>query len=193
MLKKVLIVLILLIILGVTLFFVFNPLEKMREARDTSRIDDLTALKKAIDKYIANNAKNIAANSNLLCDSCSDLNLIYSFRKINLGSSTTTEKQSLYVNGTGWVPLDLSLNSRIGQTPLQLLPLDPLEKGYNIRTRLPFFSKSEDFVYTFTAGGSNKYKLTAKMESKKGLEKAKNDDGSIDDRIEIGTDLTLKP
>lgn len=199
MLKKVLIVLILLIILGLALFFVFDPLERMREARDTTRVNDLTSIKKAIDIYINNNAKDIAANPGLLCSNCSVGKEVFSYRSIKLIVSvsdtglTTVEKQKLYVNATGWLPLDLARNARIGQTPLKILPLDPLEKGYSIRSKLPFFSKEENFVYTYTAGIDNKYKLTAKLESKKGLEKAKNDGGGIVDRIEIGTDLTLKP
>ncbi len=192
MLKKISIGLIVFLIFGAAVFFVFDPLERLREARDNTRINDLTNLKNAIDVYISNNAKDIAARSNLLCATCNNPNLVYSYRKINLNSVATTEKQSTYVNGTGWVPLDLALNARLGQTPLHLLPLDPLETGYNIRTKLPFFSKQEDFVYTFTAKG-DKYKLTAKMESKKGLEKAANDGGDLPDRIEMGTDLTLKP
>jgi hypothetical protein len=203
MLKKLLLITFALLVILAIGFVVFNPLERMRESRDTQRINDLTSLKKAIDTYISNNAKDIAANPALLCSSCSSGKEVFSYRKIKVSATfpsvsdtsytTTVEKQKLYVNATGWVPLDLARNARLGQTPLKILPLDPLEKGYSIRTKLPFFSNEEDFVYTFTAGIDNKYKLTAKLESKKGLEKAKSDGGTLENRIEVGTDITLRP
>ena len=92
---------------------------------------------------------------------------------------------------------DVSANVKLGETPLLLLPVDPLEKGYRVRQNFPlismFFSSPEDFVYTFTAGKEGKYKLTAKMESNVGLEKAKDDGGNLDERLEVGSDLKLKP
>ena len=193
MLKKLLLITLALLVILAIGFVVFNPLERMRESRDTERINDLTSLKKAIDTYISNNAKDIAATSGLLCSSCSSGKEVFSYRLVKINGTKTVEKQKLFVNATGWVPLDLARNSRLGQTPLKILPLDPLEKGYTIRTKLPFFSKDEDFVYTFTAGIDNKYKLTAKLVSKKGLEKAESDGGSLENRIEVGTDLTLRP
>ncbi len=199
MLKKLLLFTFAILVILTIGIVVFNPIERMRESRDTTRVNDLTSIKKAIDIYINNNAKDIAANPGLLCSNCSVGKEVFSYRSIKLIVSvsdtglTTVEKHSLYVNATGWLPLDLARNARLGQTPLKVLPLDPLEKGYSIRTKLPFFSKEENFVYTYTAGIDNKYKLTAKLESKKGLEKAKNDGGTLDDRIEVGTDLTLKP
>ncbi len=193
MFKKLLLFLLIAVVVLLGAFFLINPIEKMRESRDAVRIADLTKLKFAVDTYISNNAREIAAKGGPLCSKCEAGSEFFSYRKISVLGVDSIEKQAIYVNATAWLPLDLSLNSRINQTPLKTLPLDPLEKGYAIRTKLPFFNAEEDFVYSYTAGIGDKYKLTAKMESKKGLENAKTDNGTIPDRIEMGTDLTLKP
>lgn len=194
MVKKIIIGLVIIGVIGIIAWILFDPLEKLREVRDDQRISDLAKLKKAIDLYINNNAKDIAAKASLLCTNCKTGQEIFSFRSVELpGGSESTARHSTYINATGWVPLDLTLNAKIGQTPLKLLPIDPLEKGFLLRTKLPFLKRQENFVYTYSAGLADKYKLTAKMESEKGLEKAKNDGGILDDRFELGTDLSLKP
>lgn len=193
MLSKTALIVTIALVLLVGVFLIFNPLERLRETRDALRVKDLTSLKSAVDTYINNNAKEIAASSALLCSGCSAGNQAFSYRKITLGNISTIEKKLNFVNGTGWIPLDLAKNAKLGQTPLQILPTDPLEKGFQVRTKLPIFTTSEDFVYVYTAGIDNKYKISAKMESQKGLDKASHDGGSASDRLEVGTDLSLLP
>jgi len=180
-----------------TSFFVFfyKPFEKAKEARDKQRINDLKSIKKAIDFYITKNASVGAP----LCEGCALGKDVFAYRNINikLASASVKVKNSRFVNGTGWIPIDFSLNAPLYQTPLELLPVDPLEATFPVRQRLPlvksfFPEEKEDFVYTFTPGFEGKYKLTAKMESKKGLEKAGSDGGTVVDRYEIG-ELSLAP
>lgn len=195
MFKKVALLFVIIIVVT-SLVLLTNPIERLREMRDNQRVADLNNLKTAIENYISNNAREIANNKNSFCDICK-ANTVYSYREVSLNSDrNTTERKGLYVNSTGWLPLDLSKNAKIGTTHLKLLPLDPSEQAVLIRQKLPlldiFGKVDSNLVYTFTAKG-DKYKLTAEMESKKGLEKAKNDSGTDDDRLEIGSDLTLKP
>ena len=178
-------------------FFLLNPAERSKQTRDQQRVTDLQELKKALDFFLTKNAKISSDTEKLLCTDCDLTKDVFSYRSIEIDSLTTKERHGRFVNGTGWIPIDFSANMKLGETPLKLLPVDPLEKGYNIRKTFPvvnlFFSNNEGFVYTFTPGKSGKYKLTAKMESKTGLEKAKDDGGTLDDRLEIGSDLSLRP
>lgn len=191
--KKILAgVFVFLILIAAAIYFI-DPLEKMREARDDQRVKDLESLKKAIDFHIDRNAKEIAASSPLLCADCPDGEEVFSYRSVTVNDIQTTERGSRIVNSTGWVPLDLSLNAKVNETPLRLLPVDPLEKGYPVRQRLSFLEFDESFVYIYTAGRETKYKLSAKMESLKGLQKAVADGGSLEDRYEVGSDLGLLP
>ena len=188
----------LLAILVVALFiFLINPRELSKQARDERRVADLEKLQRALDFYLTKNAKVVADKSKILCPDCSSGQDVFSYRSIVVAGITTKERARQYVNSTGWVPVDFSANVKLGETPLLLLPVDPLEKGYRVRQNFPlismFFSSPEDFVYTFTAGKEGKYKLTAKMESNVGLEKAKDDGGNLDERLEVGSDLKLKP
>lgn len=193
MLKKFLLAGAVLLVIFIAFVFLYNPIEKGKEKRDRLRVADIDNLKKAVDFYITKNAKTGAP----LCENCALGVDVFSYRSITVGSTKTKEIKSQVVNNHGWVPLDLSLNMSLYETPLQLLPLDPLELTLTVRQRLPIISSSfplekEDYVYTFTPGADGKFKFTAKMESKTGLEKAKNDGGTLEDRYEVG-ELSLKP
>ncbi len=181
------------IVVILTFIFLYNPLEKNRQHRDQRRVADLRQLKKAIDFYITKNAKALPP----LCQNCAIGSDVFAFREIKLTNATVKVINKRFVNSHGWVPLDLSINAKLFGTPLNLLPIDPLEETFPIRQKLPiingfFPSEKEDFVYTFTPGENGKYKLTAKMESETGLEEAKSDGGSLADRYEIG-ELSLVP
>ena len=187
------VVLVLILFSGLLVLVVYNPMEKNREKRDEQRTVDLGNLKKAIDFYITKNAK---VNSPL-CQGCNLGKDVFVYREIKLAKGNVKVVEQRFVNSHGWVPVDLSINAPLFQTPLKILPVDPLEETLPVRQKVPllngFFPKEkEDFVYTYTPGENGKYKLTAKMESRKGLEKASSDGGSIVDRYEIG-ELSLVP
>lgn len=196
MLQKFLLpVIVILIATGVILLL--NPAERLREVRDNQRVEDLTNIKNALETYISNNAKEIAESASTFCINC-QTNVVYSYSSLDLtGSFQNSVKQSSYVNGSGWIPLDLSKNAKIGATPLKILPVDPLAQSNFSLKQLPLvgslIAKQAGFNYSFSAGKNAKYKLTAKMESKKNLEAAASDGGTQSDRLELGTDLNLKP
>lgn len=171
---KLIIAVFALLVLFTAFNYFYNPAEKLREDRDKQRETDLTTLKKALDFYITKNAK----NGSPLCDSCNLRKSIYSFSEIEVNSFVTQAIPLRWVNGTGWIPVDFSLNAGLGETPLVVLPVDPFNK--------------DDYIYTYTPGENGKYKITAKMESKRGLAKASSDGGSLVDRYEVG-ELVLKP
>ncbi len=196
-LPKLLSVLVICFVAVVISVFLLNPSDRAKQTRDQQRITDLEQLKKALDYFLTKNAKTSSDTEKILCTDCDLARDVFSYRKLELAGIETKERHGRYVNGTGWIPIDFSANMRIGETPLSLLPIDPLEKGYSIRKTFPivslFSTNNEDYIYTFRPAKNGKYKLTAKLESKTGLEKAKDDGGTLDDRFEIGSDLDLKP
>ena len=196
-LSKFLPVLVIGLVFVAAFIFLLNPSERSKQGRDQQRITDLENLKKALDYYLTKNAKVGPDNEKILCSDCNLAGDVFSYRSIDLGGVKTKERHGRYVNGTGWIPIDFSANMRLGETPISILPVDPAEKGYSIRTTFPivglFYNRTEDFVYTFRPAKNGKYKLTAKMESETGLEKAKDDGGTLEDRFEVGSDLKLKP
>lgn len=194
MVKKVLLGVFLLLIIATIAIVALNPIEKAKEDRDQQRVADLTKLKKALDFYISKNAK----SGSPLCNKCALGTDVFSYRKIEVETVVAKGVESQFVNATGWIPVDFSLNAGLGKTPLNLLPIDPLEASYPTRQKLPLINsqfppEKEAFVYTYTAGLEGKYKLTARMESKKGKDQAANDGGTLTDRLEIGNNLKLKP
>src|SRR3989304_8603081 len=168
-LPKFLLALAIVFVSVIVVLFLLNPSEKAKQARDQQRINDLQNLRKALDYFLTKNAKTSADTEKLLCTDCDLAKDVFSYRAIELNGIKTKERHGRFVNGTGWIPIDFSANMKLGETPLKLLPVDPLEKGRSVRKTFPiislFFTNNEDFVYTFTPSKNGKYKLTAKMES----------------------------
>ena len=156
--------------------FLYNPSEKARLSRDQQRIQDLQSLTKAIDKYLINNQKEKIE----ICDGCSLEKTVFSSSEISFeGSFVVKSSVSSVVNITGWIPIDFSLNAKIGETPIVKLPLDPV----NI----------EPYVFTYSPGKSGSYKLSAALESTQNDNLEANDGGKDENRYEVGTNLSLPP
>ena len=86
------------------------------------------------------------------------------------------------VNGTGWIPVDLTAISF--KSPLALLPVDPVNQ-----------TSSRNY-YTYTPGGS--WELATAFEAARNklggaADKASQDGGQYPDLYELGTNLTLMP
>ena len=83
---------------------------------------------------------------------------------------------STRVDGTGWIPVNLTLLS--SGSPLSKLPIDPTN------------TTSSGLYYTYVSGGS--YALSSALESQKYLvSTASQDQGYDPGRYEIGSDLSL--
>ena len=174
-LKGVLGLAFILVVIGTGLFL-YNPFEKARLARDQQRIRDLDNLKIAIDTYLKNNHQEKIE----MCAGCRLEKTVFATGEVGFeGSFVPKVSAGSAVNITGWIPIDFSLNAKIGETPIKKLALDAVNMA--------------PYVYTYTPGKAGSYKLSAALESAQndGLEK---DDGGIrDDRYEVGTNLTLPP
>ncbi len=173
--KSIIVVLVILILTGGLLYW-YNPYEKARIARDETRIQELQELDEAISVYLQNNNKTKATT----CDGCAIGKDIFATGDIELDLSLEVKvSTSSAVNITGWIPLDFSLNARIGETPIKKLPQDPLNEP--------------PYVYTFTPGKNGTYKLSAALESIQNDDIERNDAGINETRYELGNDMSLSP
>ena len=146
-LLELLIVIAILAVLATVAVLVINPVEYLRQARDSQRVGDLAAVKGAIDLYLTtvatpdltagvpgNAARCMAGTANPFAITPCTINTVRT------------------VDGTGWVLVNFGLLS--GGSPLTVLPQDP--------------TNSATYFYAYAANETaNTYELNAKLESVK--------------------------
>ena len=173
--KSIIVVLVIFIVFAGIVYW-YNPYEKARLSRDETRVQQLQELDRAIKVYLENNDKTKAET----CDGCKLGKDIFATGPLALqGSLKVNVNTSLAVNITGWIPLDFSLNAKIGETPVKVLFLDPLNEP--------------PYVYTYTPGKNGTYKLSTALESMQNDSIEIDDAGINDTRYELGNDLSLSP
>ncbi|MCX6702320.1 MAG: prepilin-type N-terminal cleavage/methylation domain-containing protein [Candidatus Wolfebacteria bacterium] len=184
---ELLIVIGVLAVLATVAVLALNPLELIKQARDSQRMADLGTLNKALAVYQSSGQTNlgtvntvyVSIPKNVAAD-CSDLGLPILPSGWTYGCvASSTLRNS---NGTGWIPLNFSLVSY--GTPLEKLPVDPIN------------STTTRNYYTYTPGGS--WEFTTAMESAKykmggGSDKTSKDGGQYPGLYEEGTNLSLLP
>src|SRR3989344_2815584 len=134
-------------------------------------VDEL--IKEAIDEERKYNLLALATTIGLYLTSVDDTT---AWNKICAGSKLYRSIDGTRaVDGTGWLPLDLSKIP--GGSPLSVLNVDP---------RPPRF-------YGFKCNTNLEYEFDAKFESQKYSDSAKNDKGNNPDLYEVGTNFNLIP
>jgi prepilin-type N-terminal cleavage/methylation domain-containing protein len=191
---ELLVVIAIIAILSLVLIFTLNPAELLAEARDSTRLSDLTTLQGAISTYsVATSAGSLGSSTVVYIsvpdpvvtstagDHCDSLGLP------SLPSPWTYHCASpnayKNVDGTGWLPLDFRvINS---QSVINVLPADPKNQT------------SSGLFYTYETNGSN-YEITAAVESGKygtggSNDVVSKDNGKYSDLLEKGSILSLAP
>lgn len=169
---ELLIVIAIIAILGSATVLVLNPLELMRQGRDTTRINDIENIDKAVKMTLFNNPA--------LIDSLSATNIYLSLPSSSCPTNAPTGYTYVCnataaninkVDGTGWIPLSL--------TNIATLPVDPNTGNTN------------DY-YAFIANSVTKtFTITTLLESEKQTKLAASFDGGTDPgRFEKG-DVSL--
>lgn len=127
-LLELLVVVTIVAVIAVAAIIVLNPAQLLRQARDATRLADVTALNKALAAYQADVRTPAMGTSSVVyvsipsaSSTCGGLGLPtlpsgWSYAC----ASTTTYGQT---DGTGWVPVNLGLFST--GSPLSVLPIDP--------------------------------------------------------------------
>jgi prepilin-type N-terminal cleavage/methylation domain-containing protein len=178
---ELLIVIAIVAVLATVVILVLNPIELLRQSRDSNRMSDLATINTALAAYDADQSSGFMGTSTVVyvsipdsTSTCANLGLPTLSSGYTYGCSTTANYRK--TDGTGWVPVNL--NSISFGAPLATLPIDPVN------------TTSTSQYYTYITGGS--WKLTAmSLESQKYTGKASADGGTASDSYEVGNDLTL--
>lgn len=181
---ELLIVIGILAILAVVVVLFINPVEYLKQTRDSKRITELQELNKAILYYQADGKTSFGSSSVVYVSipdatsTCASLGL----PALPSGWSYVCASTSTYrkVDSTGWIPINFTLVS--WTTPLSILPIDPVN------------ATSTGNYYIYVTGGS--WELNTRLESNKygyggNASKTNSDGGNNDYLYEIGTNLAL--
>jgi prepilin-type N-terminal cleavage/methylation domain-containing protein len=182
-LVELLVVIGILAILTAAVFLIINPVEYLKQARDTTRMSDLDSIDKALAVLETQGFTNfgtastvyvsIADNASSTCGSLG-LSSLPSGWLYHCVSSTNLQK----VDGNGWIPVNFTQSSALS---FSNLPLDPVNAT----------STTGNYYYTYVTGGS--WALSSSLESQKYLSKiASQDRGyNVPGRYGVGSDLSL--
>ncbi len=184
---ELLIVIAILAVLAIAVVLILNPTELLKESRDTTRIQDLAVVNKALALVETDTPSASLGTSTFVYVSipdssatCSNLGLPalpagYTYACAPTSTVTKTD-------GTGWIPVNF--DSFSAGAPFARLPVDPTN------------TTSTGLFYTYIPGGS--WEMTAIMESadrKMGgrSDATSGDGGQFSEMYEVGTSLTLTP
>ena len=180
-LLELVIVIGILAVLGAVSVLVLNPAQLFAQARDTTRIEDLSVMRNAIALYVSTVS---SPDMDGGVSSCSDKCFVQESTGIaeNCGGRHTalrliTEDNDRTVDGTGWVPVNFS--SVPGGPALSVLPVDP--------------SNTSTYFYSYACNNTDKtYELNANLESTRycanGDDDKETTDGGNMNSIGDGTD-----
>ena len=174
---ELIIVIALIALLATTVILVINPVKIFQEARDSQRIADLGQMNSAMSIMLATSSAQPSIGTPGTC---------YKYlasqdcvpRYVTATASSTIASQK--VNGTGWVPVDLTA---IGSTPaISAWPIDPKNNATSF--------------YRYEADSANQWEFAAKMESVRyssgGSDDVEGTDGgNVTTLFEVGTNVSL--
>ena len=176
-LLELLIVIAILAVLATVAVLVINPLEYLRQARDSQRLGDVAAIKGALDLYVS-------ATSSPSLGQCPSMGTPARCTVSGAPSPFTTNTTACGSNiGTGvngnaanWI--DVNFASMAGGSPLTKLPVDP--------------TNNATYYYAYACENVNKtYQLDAKLESVKYSPMMTTDGGNNPSFYEVGNVLTF--
>jgi prepilin-type N-terminal cleavage/methylation domain-containing protein len=137
---ELLVVIAIIAILAIVVVLTLNPAQLLAEARDSNRISDFATIKSSLALYEVNvatttsmdSSSSVTTTENLYSANTSTLNQSSSiFTGVATGmwgftgeSATATVNTSRSVNGTGWVPINLTAIS--SGAPISSWPVDPV-------------------------------------------------------------------
>jgi len=160
---------------------VLNPAELLKQARDSTRISDLSTLNDALSLYVTNVGSPDMDGSTSTCTTLCYVNAagVAANCGSRHGAKTTTIDTTREVDGNGWVPV--ALTDVPGGSPLAVMPIDP--------------TNDATYFYSYSCDNTNKtYELNAVFESTKYLTTENydgTDGGDAAAVYEIGTEPSL--
>lgn len=180
-LLELLIVIAILAVLATVAVLVINPTEYLKQARDSQRINDLGALKGALDLYLTSATSPTLGACPTVAGSaarCTFAGGASPFASPNNGACGTNIGTAVTGTTTSWVDVNLTLTT--GGSPLPKLPVDP--------------TNSTTYFYAYACNNTAAtYELDAKLESAKFATDQNldaEDGGNQAAWYEVGTALT---
>ncbi|MFH1161814.1 MAG: LamG-like jellyroll fold domain-containing protein [Candidatus Jorgensenbacteria bacterium] len=173
--------------IAVAVVLVINPAELIKQARDSTRLEDLGTINRILGLFQADQVDAFMGTSSIVYVSVPDT----SATCVNLGLPTLPSGWSYAcaptstlqkADGTGWIPVNLTAFS--AGSPLSKFPVDPVN------------ATSTGEYYAYVTGSS--WELTAFLKSDKykmggGSDKASKDSGQHPELYELGSTLKLTP
>jgi prepilin-type N-terminal cleavage/methylation domain-containing protein len=176
---ELLVVIAIVAVLSVVVILTLNPAELLRQARDSTRIADMGTYKSAISLYLTDvSSPSIASSAIPRCYVHASSSITICSRFAAAASGTIATTTSVFVNGSGWVPIDFTAIS--SGAPLSVLPIDPVNNS--------------TYYYAYKGSTSTlTYEMNAVLESTKFQPYMSNsyDGGSDANAYEVGTDPGL--
>ncbi len=180
---ELLVVIAILAVLATAVVLVLNPAQLLAQGRDSTRLSDLSALNSALSLFQADQYTQSLGTPNTLYVSVPDTtstcaNLGLSSPPIGWAYHCVPASSSTKVDGTGWIPVNLTLIS--SGSPLSKLPIDPTN------------TSSSNLYYAYVMSGTN-YQLTAHMESQKYVSQEAASGGADLAMYKIGSNINIAP
>lgn len=170
---ELLVVIALIAVLAVAVVLALNPAELLKQGRDSTRIWDLTNINSALSLYLVDVSTPMLTSSTN-CYVYGSVTTTCSGR-FSAGATTVVTSSSQAVNGSGWIPVNLSAIS--SGSPLPRYPIDP--------------TQSNPYFYAFRPSStSGFYEINAQLESAKYANQAATDGGNNNNVYEVGNDIT---
>ena len=180
-LLELLIVIGVLAVLATATLLVLNPVEILRQSRDSTRISDMASLKNAISIYVTGVDDPDLDGGTTSCSTLCYVNAasVTSNCGGRHSSKTTTEDSTRETDASGWIPIDFE--DIPGGSPIAVLPIDP--------------TNNADYFYSYACDNTNKtFELNTEFESTKYLTTEDydgTDGGNGATTYEVGTDPDL--
>jgi len=190
-LLELLIVIGILAILATTTVLVLNPAELLRQARDSQRISDLQTVNSALSLYVTTVS---SPKLSYTGSGCGTYTFGYTAASsamgaacINAASGAASTTASRNINGTGWLPVDIS--GIPGGAPMAAYPVDPTNASGTLAT------STNNLIYFYRCDQTNlTWEINSIFESTKynTTDGVPNEDGGTCAQVyEVGTDPGL--
>mgnify|MGYP001031061300 CR=1 FL=1 len=171
---ELLVVIALIAVLAVAVVLSLNPAELLKQGRDSTRISDLSAIESALALYLVDVSTPMLTSSTncyvygTVTTTCAG--------RFSSGATNLVTSTSQAVDGSGWIPVNLTLMS--SGSPLPRYPIDP--------------TQSNPYFYAFRPSSTpGFYEINAQLESSKYLTRQQTDGGNNNNVYEVGNDLNL--
>jgi prepilin-type N-terminal cleavage/methylation domain-containing protein len=177
---ELLIVIAIIAVLAVVVILALNPLELLRQARDSNRVSDLATLKTALAMYLADGQTTSGWPTAPTCYTDTP-GAACNGTRFSSAYTNTSSSANRNVDGTGWIPINLTLIS--SGSPIAQLPKDPVS--------------NTAFFYAFAASStSGFFEINADMESNRyrqgGTSDVESTDGGNSPSLyEVGSKLDM--